>query len=246
MVSIVSRRTLDGDVRYIDTSVHENRVIDAVGPNVFKLITDFTFDPVDVSTGEYSPLWIITKVGASTFKPGSLIGGNARMHSTNADNDGLNVTSRAAAFRLTLTNNFYYGVSYTPSEATQCDFFLGIAVVATDILGSPPTDMIGFRKVDGSTSVALVLRTGGVETTVASILTQDTGNHVLEFYYAGDVPKLSTYVDGSLVSALTSTGLTNMPDGSVSLTPSMQWLTGEAVSHDLDIDYLRCIQIGRN
>lgn len=105
--------------------------------------------------------------------------------------------------------------------------------------------MIGFRKDDAQTGVVAVVANNSVETTLASVLTQDEDQyHTLDFRWLGQSNRCLFYVDDFETSTpMTTFG--NVPRTGL-LLPSIAYMTGEAVAHTMTIDWIRTIEIGRN
>jgi hypothetical protein len=170
------------------------------------------------------------------------VGGLLRITSDAADNDGVNMQLAGEAFRLTTARQLYFGAfGVTLSEATQSDFFLGLAITDTDILGGV-TDRIGFQKLDAATDVKMMCEKNSTETLSASIHTAvDATSFDLEFFYDGATSELFAFVNGA---AVTAPALTNLPDDE-ELSLSLQFLAGSVNAKTFDVDLIRVIQIGR-
>lgn len=226
---------------------HRLRLVDAIGPDVVKYISDFVAEPVDLTSGEYDPRWTITRVeagaGESTFGPLDGSGGIGRITTDANDNDGINAQLRGESFKLAAGNIVYFGAKVRMSEATQSDFFLGLAITDTDILGGV-TDSIGFDKVDGATAVKAFVNKNTTRTEVTPVLTQDADTwHILEFYFDGPRGTVKFFVDGVETTRLASWA--NIPNDE-ELRVTFQGLSGSAGAKTFDLDWIRCIQIGRN
>lgn len=244
MGNVVAGRTR-GNIVYIDHSRHLLSLVDAIGPDVVKDLIDFVDEPVDLTSGEYDPKWTITRVeagaGESTFGPLDFHGGAGRVTTDAAENDGINAQRRGESFKLVAGKPLYFGTRMRLSEATQSDFFVGLAITDTTILGGI-TDSIGWDKVDGSTVIKAHVNKNSTRTEQALALAQNANAwHTLEFYFngAGLVRFFEDNVETTRLAAFT-----NIPDDE-ELRISLHVLTGEAVAHTADFDWIRCIQIGR-
>jgi len=123
------------------------------------------------------------------------------------------------------------------NEATQSDFVVGLATTDTTLIASNPDDLVAFEKHDGDANIDFVTRTNGAET--ATDTGVDVVNNtavVLEFYWDGD-DTVYAYVNGVQKAAHTA----NLCQDE-ELTPSIAFLTGEALSHTMTVDWVRCIQ----
>lgn len=233
-------------VYYFDEHANNRRLVDGIGPNVVKYLTDFVDLPVNAS-GEYNLPFTVTKVGASTFGPTDGSGGLGLITTGAVENDGINAQVPGEAFKLALNGTTwacYFGCRLKISEATQSDFFLGLAITDTDILGGV-TDRVGFEKLDGSTAVKAMVEKNSTETLSGTLLTADTNFHTYELFFNGTTerggPTLDFFIDGAEVAV--NFALTNLPDDE-ELTPSLQFLAGSAGAKTATFDWIRAIQVG--
>jgi hypothetical protein len=235
MANLKTRR-VSGSLVFWDT--HLWRWIDAIGSNVTKYLNDFV--NVTLGAADAPDDWTVTLVeagaGESTITLDTATQGGALLLTTDdAENDGISMQLKGESFQLVSGTKIYFGIKLKINDATQSDFFAGLAITDTTILGGC-TDYVGFRKVDGSTTVNAVLNKNTTETTGAA-LTCDTSYHIYEFYFDGT--SVHFLVDGTEITALAQT---NLPDDEM-LTPSVEFLTGMAAAKIMTIDWLRVIQI---
>lgn len=241
MTDVIGRR-IAGNLTYIDQGAHLKRVIDAIGPDVIKYVDDFV-GGTGLETA-FPDDWTVTltEAGAdeSTVTRGNEAGGTLVIKTDENENDGLSMQLIGESFKLAAGNVLYFGARLKLSDATQSDFFVGLAITDTDILGGV-TDRIGFQKLDGSTDVKAMLEKDNSETLTAALLTADTSYHILEFYLDAD-GVVEIFVDG--VSAATP-AVTNLPDDE-ELRVTVEMLAGAAAvgGKTLTVDWIRCIQIG--
>lgn len=214
------------------------RWFDAVGATVAKFLEDF----VQTSLTTDSPVqWTTTLVEAgadeTTLTMGTEAGGTLVIKTDENEDDGAQIQVKGESFKLTSGTQLYFGCRAKISDATQSDFFLGLSITNTAILGGV-TDSVGFRKVDGTTSVLAMLEKNSSETT-GTALTCDTSYHIYEFYFDGT--SVNFWVDGTQLTALAQT---NLPDDE-ELTPSIAVLAGAAAvgGKTLTVDWIRCIQL---
>ena len=231
-------RQINGNLAFY--SGNRRRLVDAVGADVIKYLNDFL--PGVHSSGEMDLDWAVTRVetggGESTFAIIDGAGGIARITTDAFENDGINAQAIGEAFKLASGNVLYFGARAKISEATELDFFLGLAITDTDILGGV-TDRIGFEKLDGATAVKAMLEKDSTETLTASLLTADTSYHILEFCLDAD-GTVEFFVDGVSAAAPATTNLPNDEE----LRVSLHFLAGSAAARTMDVDWIRCIQIG--
>ena len=221
---------------------HRKRIIDAVGPDVVKDLDDFVRGPgIDAA---FDNEWTVTRVeagaGESTVTRTDAVGGALLITTDAAENDGVNMQGIGEAFELTSDQVLYFGaLGLKISDATQSDFFVGLAITDTDILGGV-TDRIGFEKLDGATAIKFMLEKDSTETLTASLATAvaDTA-YDLEFFFDGST--VEVFVNGVSVA---TPAVTNLPNDEF-LRKSIHFLTGEAVAKTFTLDKLAIIMIGR-
>ena len=237
----VQGRRFNGNLVYLDEAAHLKRIIDAIGPDVIKYVDDFTGGPA-IDTA-FDDDWTVTRVeagaGESTVAKGDAAGGIITITTDAADNDGINMQLLGESFKLASGHlGVYFGIRLKCSATTQNDFFVGLAITDTDILGGV-TDRIGFEKLDGVTAVKAMLEKDSTETLSGTLATLDTNWHTYEFY-VDENNAVEFFVDGVSAYAPANTNLPNDEE----LRVSIHALTGEAVAKTFDVDWVRCIQIG--
>src|SRR3990172_5444917 len=229
-------RQISGNLAFYDG--HRKRLVDAIGADVIKYLNDFTSGIHNSSETDLD--WAVTRVeaggGESTFAIIHGAGEIARIPTDANENDGINAQAIGEAFKLASGNVLYFGARAKLSEATQLDFFLGLAITDTDILGGV-TDRIGFEKLDGATAVKAMLEKDSTETLSGTLATADTNYHIYEFFFDGTNAEF--FIDGVSVYV---PSVTNLPDDE-ELRVSIHCLAGSANVRTMDIDYVRCIQI---
>lgn len=241
MAATLHSRYIKGNLAYWQT--HRKRLIDAIGQDVVKYSTDFVRFPVDDTTGDPTE-WTTTVVeaGAGDTLIASLDGSGGKVRITTAANedDGGSYQLNGSAFELTSDQELYFGAfGVQINDVTQTDFFLGLAVTDTAILGGV-ADRIGFQSVDAATALTFPIEKSTAETNFdPSVTLVDATAVDLEFYFDGST--LEVFVDGASVG---KPAVTNLPDD-VALRLSWEFLTGEAVANTMEIDRLTVIQIGR-
>ncbi len=211
------------------------------GKNIHIYDEDFINFPVDDTTGD-PVAWTVTMVeagtGNSTFTSDNVSGGGAIITTDDNENDGVNAQLNGESFKLTSSCDLYFGAfGVTLSEATQSDVFVGLSITSTDILGGV-TDSIGFRKVDGSTTLSYLLEKDSSETT-GTATTMSTSAVDLELYHTGG-GSVEFFVDGVSVGSSS----TNLPDDE-ELRVSWHFLAGAAGTPlTCKIGRLTVVQIG--
>lgn len=235
MSNVHTRRIL-GNLAFWDT--HRNRIIDAIGPGVCKFIDEFVDTPflgADAPSA-YTVTLVEGGAGETTLaQVGGQAGGGLLITTDAADNDGANVQVKGEAFKLVADLPCYFGCRLKISDATQSDILVGLCITDTDLLGGM-TDGVYFRKVDASAVLSFVLELNSTETTGAVLTVVADTYYVLEFYFDGT--NVDAYVDGVLQTRLAITNLCQDEE----LTPSLHFLTGEAVAKTCTVDWLRAVQ----
>jgi len=184
--------------------------------------------------------WQVTRVGKSQVHLLDGSGGKMRLLTGAVENDGVNLVGEPESFELTSDQVLYFGAfGCVLNDVTQSDFFLGLSVRDSAILGGV-TDRIGFQSLDGSTDLKFAVEKDSTETLSAALHTLVDATAVdLEFYWDGAA--LEVFVDGVSVA---TPAVTNLPDNEA-LARAIEFLTGEGAAQTLDIDKLVVIQIGR-
>lgn len=230
-------RYINGNVAYYDTYPH--RIVHAFGSGVVKFEDDFVQTPFDGADNPAAYTTTLVEAGAGETTVALLAGeaGGALLVTTDAnDNDGANIQAKGEAFKFVAGQPLYFGIKLKMSEVVQSDFMVGLSITDTDMLGGI-TDGTYFRKVDGSAAVTGNLEKNSTETNSATLLTAVADTYyTLEFYWDGAA--LDLYIDGVVQ---TRPVLTNLCDDE-ELTPSMHFLTGEAVVHTFTVAWMRCFQ----
>ncbi len=229
------------DVMVFSETAYPHRWLDAFGADVAKTI--YTFDGDLPLTAADAPLgWTVTLVEAgasdSTITMSNVQGGAMVITTDAADNDGVNMQLSNEPFKLSGSKPLYFGIKFQSDEATQDDFLVGLCITDTTLLGGV-SDGIYFRKVDASTAVNFVMEKNSTESTIGVDTFAASTDVVYEFYYDGTY--VTAYVDGSQVAKVTVASESNLPDDE-ELAPSIHFLTGEASSHTMTVDWLRVIQ----
>lgn len=232
-------RQIRGNFVFWDT--HRKRLVDAFGPDVIK----YELQPGHLGgiAGASPAGWTETVVevgaGTSEFIGSTLAGYVGDIITAANENDGWSGQLSGSSFELTADQDLYFGIQAKINDVTQVDFFGGLAVTDTAILGGV-TDRIGFQTLDGSTDLTFAIEKDGTETLSPSLVTLVADTLVFaEFYWDGS--SIEVFLNG--ISVLTP-ALTNLPND-VALRLSLELLTGEASAQTGNIRQLRVIQIGR-
>lgn len=233
----VRSRRINGNLAFWST--HQKRILNAEGEGVVKYITDFTQFPIDDSTGdptEYSTEVVEVGSGNTTIAQTDASGGQVLITTAANEDDGGSYQLAGESFK-TSGNELYFGTKIATNEATQSDFFVGLAVTDTALSGGVANGVY-FESVDGGTGISAVTESGSSETQSDSLGTLADDTFVeLEFYYNGS--NVEFFIDGTSVATHTAT----IP--STEMRVSFEYLTGSAAAKTMTLDWIRCIQFGR-
>lgn len=238
MANIHSRR-IRGNLGFYDT--HYKRLVYGLGPDV----TQYFLEPHVANAAGTDPTgWTTTVVetgggGDSDVVPATDAGYAWNVITDNADNDGVSAQLLGTPFELTSGQDLYCGFEFSINDVTNSDFFFGLAVTDTDILGGV-TDRIGFQSIDTEATIKFALQKDSTETLTSSLGTMaDDTLMFAEFYWDGST--IALFIDGV---EQTAPAVTNVPDD-VAMRFSIEFLTGEAAAQTMKIRQGRIIQIGR-
>lgn len=237
----VSQRRIAGNLVYC-SKTNPKILYDAFGPDVVKFSDDFVRG--DLLSADTLVGWTKTLVegggGESTLTFPQASGGALLITTDANENDGVCLTLDGESYSMSSSQKaLYFGARLQISNATESDLFVGLSITSTDILGGV-TDSVGFRKVDASTAMEFITEKDSTETATASVLTVVAAtNYALEFFFDGT--SVEAFVNGASVGKHTA----NICNDEL-LTPSIHFLTGSANARTCQVDWVRCIQIGRS
>jgi len=235
MANLHSKR-VNGNLIFWDT--HPARWIDAIGPNVAKIIDHFNQTPFDGADTPAATTVTLVEAGAGESTVALEAGADSGVlliTTDAADNDGVSIQWKGEAFKLSGSNPCYFGARLKLSEVIQSDILVGLCITDTALLGGM-TDGAYFRKVDASAVMSAVLEKDSAETTATALTMVDDTYVFLEIYYDGT--SVHFYVNGVELTLLAQTNLPN----DEWLTPSIEVLTGEAVVKTCRLDKILAIQ----
>lgn len=228
---------VQGNLVYYDTYLH--RWLDAIGAGVVKVIEEFQYTslPSADTLGGWTTTLVETGAGETTLAlVAGAEGGHLLITTDAADNDGANTQVQGEAFKFAANKPLYFGCRFKVNEATQSDFLVGLSITNTNCLGGV-SDGVYFRKADASTTCSAVIEKNTTETTATALTVAADTFYTLEITWDGS--NVDFYVDGV---QLTRPAQTNVPDDEF-LTPTIHFLTGEAIAHTMTVDWIRAIQI---
>lgn len=231
---------INGALCLYDT--YPQRLVEAIGNNVHKFVTDFTILPVDDTTGDPTE-WTATVVEAgagdsTTYLKEDAQSGWLRINAAGNEDDGVNLQLKGESFKLTSGDFIYFNTRFQIDEATQSDFMIGLCIGSSTTALGGVTDGIYFRTVDGSAAMTFVTEKDSTETSTAAATLAAATTYYLSFVCDG-TGTVCGYVNGTLVATHT----TNIPDDEA-LTVTIAYLNGAAQSNKgVDIDYVKVFGI---
>lgn len=182
--------------------------------------------------------WVVTAVGAGTAALTAGDGGLLLLTNAAADDNSLVLQKTPAAFAMTANKRAWFSCKFRVSDATQSDIMMGLVIVNTTPIASPPTDGIYFLKNDGVATIDIICRknttTGSNSKTSIATLANAT-NITLQWYYDGN-DRVFYGVNGVLVGSMDASS-SYLPDAT-NLTVTMVCQNGEAVAKTMTIDYI--------
>jgi hypothetical protein len=238
-MDVIGQR-IAGAIVYTDRNMRR-RIYDAIGGNVIKYIDRF-MKPV-LAAADAPVDWTVTLVeagaGESTITKPDGVDGGLLFTTDAAASDGINIQLKGEGFKLnTNCQALYFYARLQASEATQIAWLVGLCITDTTLIGGM-TDGIYFKKADDATTMtANTDKNSTITSTNVGAFAAATDIE-LEFFYDKNTGAVEFYVNGTLVATHT----TNIVDDE-DITPSLQVITGEAVSHTLTLKEIRAVQIG--
>jgi len=235
--------TINGNIVYTDDT-YTHRWLDAIGPDVCKLIEEFVnvpFSATDQMAG-----WLATLIengaGESTVSmvAGSP-GGEVIFKTDENDNDGINAQLLGEAFYLASRYPTYFGARFKVADADQTDLAIGLCISDTTVLAGV-SDGLYFRLVDESSTLTLVAEKGNAETIIGLATLADGGYVTAEYTYLNNL--ITAYINGVQVGQISDAD-PNFPDTEY-LTPTIAILAGAAAAgtgKTLTMDWIKAIQV---
>lgn len=188
--------------------------------------------------------WTRTPVGTGTsaLAADEPFGG-LLITNSGADDDAVQHQLTTENFTMTAGKKAWFKARFKVSDATECDFVIGLAVLDTTLMGAVSgagvTDGIFFNKDDGDTNLDFQCQKNATtgQLRAAAISTVGTSYMTVGFEYDG-LRYIKYFVDdvhkGTL--DLTTTQTAFLPD--TPLTVSFGLVNGEAAAKTMTVDYL--------
>jgi hypothetical protein len=202
-------------------------------PDLIEYFNDFLFSKDYVAAD-----WVVTETdaGATQAIAADVTGGALLLTNTATENDILQLQSAEEWFKLTSGKRAWFECRFKVSDATEQDLFIGFATTDTSIIAGT-TDSIGFRKLDGSTSLLSITEDNTSETTNAAATLADDTFVTVSFYYDGQ-SSVSFYLKDSAGNRnLTATHTSNI-EVTNKLALTFTLMAGEGAAETMSIDYV--------
>jgi hypothetical protein len=204
-----------------------------LGPEVVQYFNDFLF------AQNYSASdWVVTETqaGATQAIAADELNGALLLTNDAGDDDVCQLQSAEEWCKLSAGKQLWFETKLKISDATQSDIFVGLATTDTSIIAGT-TDSVGFRKLDGSTSVASITEDNTTETTTAGVHTIVADTYVTLGFHWNGVNQVKFFVNRSLAATHTA----NIEQtNKLAVTFTLQ--NGEAVAKTMTIDYIYVAQ----
>lgn len=158
-------------------------------------------------------------------------GGLLLLTNSAADDDLVSLQKVGESFLFAAGKKLWFKARFKVSDATQSDVAIGLAI--TDTTPLAVSDAVYFLKLDGSTTMNLLVEKNGTATTTAAATIADATFVTVGFYYNGS-DEIKVYADGVHVG---TSATTNLPDDE-ELTVTIAVQNGEAAAKTLTVDYV--------
>lgn len=143
-----------------------------------------------------------TVVGATGTNALSASANGGKLISTTSglDDDIQGIQLATKSFAFTSGSQVWFSVNVALTDATDCDFIAGLANAFTSLT---QTDGVYFKKLDGSTTLNLIVTAGSASTTIPVGTMANATAYTFSFYYNAD-PVLPTLFIYSTIPYTTS------------------------------------------
>lgn len=182
--------------------------------------------------------FVVTAVGAGTAALTAGNGGLLLVTNAAADDNSVVLQKTPAAFTFAANKRAWFTTKFQTSDATQSDIMMGLVIVNTTPIATPPTDGIYFLKSDGVATVDIICRknatTGSNSKTAIATLANAT-DITLQWFYDGN-GRVFYGVNGVQIGSLDASA-SFLPDAT-NLTVTMVCQNGEAVAKTMTVDYI--------
>ena len=173
-------------------------------------------------------------------------GGVLTLTSEATDNDGENLQAHGESFSIDAGYPLYMESRWRNGDVSAHEFFIGLSVVDAEILTGGTTDRIGFEMLAGAL-LATAEKDSSNKTIAASVTEADASWMRTAFFYDG-YDTVHFYVDDDddgdfkeIGTLKLSTTTDYVPDD-MSMTPTIEAITGESASNVMYVDYVYVAQ----
>lgn len=201
-------------------------------PDLVVIFNDFLVER-DYTAGD----WTITETGDGTQAiAADELNGALLLTNAAADDDSNELQLKQDNWKMTSGKRLWFETKFKVSDATQSDFFVGLATTDTTVIDGT-TDSVGFRKADAATGVESVTEDNTTETTTASVHTMADDTYVTLGFYWDGISRVRFFKNRTLVATHTA----NIEQtNKLAVTFAIQ--NGEAVAKTMTIDYFYVAQ----
>lgn len=201
-------------------------------PDLVEYFNDFLVDSDYVATD-----WVVTETqaGATQGIAADVTGGALALVNSAADDDVNQLQSTEEWFKLTSGKRAWFEARFKVSHATQSDLLIGFAT--TDTTPITTTDCVGFRKLDGSTSLTSITEDNTSETTNTVATMADDTYVTAGFMYDGK-GTVKFYVKNSSGARAEAASHTTNIEVTNKLALTLHLTNGDGNARTLTVDYV--------
>ena len=186
--------------------------------------------------------WTITESDAAATEAlataAPTVGGVLLITNTNADDNAVSMQKVGHSFIPTVGTNIWFECRLQASEATQCDWLVGLVITDTTPLAH--ADGIVFRKDDGDTQIDFETTNGSASSSETSIGTFAATTYVTVGFKITGTTSVEYFVNGVSQGTLT----TRIP--TAPLRPTIHFQDGDTAAAlaalTMSVDYIMCSQ----
>lgn len=163
-------------------------------------------------------------------------GGWLEITTNDADDDSENIQAKAEIVKLTSGKRVHVGFRVElPDDATQCGWFVGVAVKTSDVLSQGvgnTEDLIGFQKDDGDTDIDFVCQKNGAGAGSSAVGTAVASTVMRVEFIKDEDDAVTIFIDGTSVGTVSA----DIPDDQ-ELAPVFHLRNGDANARTMYVDY---------
>lgn len=217
----------------------------AVAPSLAHFyFNDFLSDN-DYNTTDWTVTTVEAGAGTASEALQDTVLGTLLLTNDDADDDADQINFKQETFKLAANKKLWMEINFQVSEATNLDFFVGLAEAEdlTAVADNMPANGIGFHKEDGDTNIDVSSSDNGTNLQTAAIATLAAATNVrLGLYFDGGATGSATitpYVNGTAGTAISSVTYATMAE----MAPLFMVRNGSAASRTMTIDFIKVVQL---